>query len=168
MKSVAAHAFGIKPLRDRIMVSDRMMAAVKRGIEACDLGNSGHAVKQDTNWGQVVWLMERCKRRIPLKSRKNALINEYRSIVFRPAMHHAVANGGRLDLLRFAQPRACGLERCGDILELLGRVGLVDQLLFVGSLSAQPRLRADGVNLPLKQTMRPGGAGCEHLEFDAR
>ena len=43
MKSVAADAFRIEALRDRVVVRKRMMRAVEGGIEACDLQQAGRA-----------------------------------------------------------------------------------------------------------------------------
>ena len=37
VKAVAAHALGIEALRDRVVVRDRAMAAMKGGVEAGDL-----------------------------------------------------------------------------------------------------------------------------------
>ena len=37
VESVAAHALRVEPLRDRIMIGDRAVAAVERGVEAGDL-----------------------------------------------------------------------------------------------------------------------------------
>src|SRR4051812_20426642 len=37
MKAIATHAFGMKPMRDRVVVSDRAMCAVKAGVETGDL-----------------------------------------------------------------------------------------------------------------------------------
>ena len=51
VKSVSAHALRIEMLRDRIVVGDRAVAAVKRGIEAGDLREVRAAGEQSTRIG---------------------------------------------------------------------------------------------------------------------
>ena len=43
MEAVAAHALGVEPLRDRIMIGDGAVPAMERRIEAGDLRQRGKA-----------------------------------------------------------------------------------------------------------------------------
>ena len=161
VKSVAPHAFRVEALGNRVMVGQRIMGAMKRGIEARDLGNPGHAVKKRADRRKVVRLMQRRERRVAFEPRKNLFVDQDRLIVFRSAMDHAMADGGRLKLLRFAQPRTRSLQRRRNVFQLLGRIGLVDQLLLVCCLGAQPRLGSDAVHLALEQALWPRGVGAQ-------
>src|SRR5271163_3402231 len=71
VEAVAAYALRVEPLRDRVMVSDRAVAAVERGVEAGDLGKAGHARKYRTHRREIVWLMERRQRNIAFEMRQN-------------------------------------------------------------------------------------------------
>src|SRR3954454_16166449 len=112
--------------------------------------------------------MQGCERRVLFESCKNVLIDHDRLIVLRPAMDDPVANRGRLELLRFAQPGAGSLECRRNILQLLGWVSLINQLYLVRALRAQPRLRSDAVHLPFDQALWPRRVRRKYLELDAR
>ena len=168
VKPVAPHAFGVEALRDRVVVCQCIMGAMECRIEARDLRRPGHALQKRADRREVVGLMQRRERRIAFEPRKNLFVDQDRLIVLRSAMDHAVADGGRFKLLRFAQPRTSRLQRRRNILQLLGRIGLVDQLRLVCCFGAQPRLASNAVHLALEQALWPLGVGGEHLELDAR
>ena len=170
MKSVAAHAFRIEVLRDRVVVRKCMMRAVEGGIEACDLQEGGRAGTDRMDRRKVVRLMQRRQRRVALEMGKHLVVDHDWPVVFRPAVNDAMSCGDRLDILR---RRAATFPRsrsaAGTSFTCVRIVGLVDQLRLVGGLGAQPRPGSDAVHLPLDQAPRlSAGLGAEHLEFDAR
>src|SRR5215213_3573907 len=84
-------------------------------------------------------------------------------------MDNTVTDGDRVDLLGPSQPGAGGLQRRRNILHVLRRVDLVDQLSLFGTFSAQARAYSDPIDLSLDQSPRLKGAvDREDLEFNAR
>ena len=61
VKAVATDAFCVEPLRNRIVVGDRAVAAMKGGVEAGNLGQAWKTGEQRTNRRKVVRLMKRCQ-----------------------------------------------------------------------------------------------------------
>ena len=51
VKAVAAHAFVVEPLGDRVVVGDRAVAAMERGVEAGDLRQIRKALAAATRIG---------------------------------------------------------------------------------------------------------------------
>ena len=71
-----------------------------------------------------------------------------------------MSDDDEFDLLRLEQPRA------GDVdCHLVERIGLVDQGPLVGRLDAQPRPRADAIELAFDQVFQLGH-GAEHEDLE--
>ena len=89
MKSVAAYAFRIEVLRDRVVVRKCMMRAVEGGIEACDLQEGGRAGFDRMDWCEVVVLMQRRQRCVLFEMGKDLVVDHDCTIVSRPAHSRA-------------------------------------------------------------------------------
>jgi hypothetical protein len=84
-------------------------------------------------------------------------------------MDDPVTDGDGLDLPRLAQARSRRMQGGGNVLDLLRRIGLVDQRLLIRPFGAQPRPSTDAIHLSLDQALGLAvSVDCEHLEFDAR
>ena len=107
--------------------------------------------------------MQRRERDVALKLRQHVLVHQERTGIVRSAMHDAMPDRDRDDgwLL---QPSADGVNRVGQVLNLIRRICPVDQRLLISRLGAQPRPRADAVHLaldqafhrPRRRSQRPG------------
>jgi hypothetical protein len=62
MKSVTSDAFSIKRLRERVVVGDIRVTAMKGGVEAGHLQELRLARPDGSDCGQVVGLVQRSKR----------------------------------------------------------------------------------------------------------
>jgi hypothetical protein len=69
VKAVAAYAFDVQALWNRIMVGDRAVAAMKGGVEAGDLRQAWKTGEQRANRREVVRLVKRRQRYIALRDR---------------------------------------------------------------------------------------------------
>jgi hypothetical protein len=58
VESVATNAFRVEALRDRVSVRDLVVSAVKSSVETGDLRQTWKSLEQDTDWRQIVRLME--------------------------------------------------------------------------------------------------------------
>ena len=115
MEAVSAHALGVEPLRYGIVVDNRVVIAVERGIEAGDLRQVGIAAKNGADRREVVRLVQRRERLIAFEVTEHRAIDQDRPVVFRAAMHDAMTDRDRLEFLRLAQPSRAGLQRRRDI-----------------------------------------------------
>ena len=100
VEAVAAHALGVEPLRNGVMIRDRAVAAMKRGIEAGDLRQIGKALEQRADRREIVRLVQRRQRNVALeivRARRASIRTG--SVVLRSAMHDAMADRGGLELL---------------------------------------------------------------------
>jgi hypothetical protein len=168
VEAVAAHAFRIEALGNGVAVRQFIVRAMEGGIETGNLGKLWKAREDRADRRQIVRLMQRRQRRVSFKIGDNVAVDQDRPIVFWAAVDDPLTDGDRLDLSRLAQPCARGLQGCGYIFDLFGSKGLVDQRLLVGRFRAQTRPRADAVDLPLDQALRPAGRlNGKHLELDA-
>src|SRR5262249_750219 len=118
--------------RDRVVVRKRVVATMEGGVEAGDLRKIGRTGKDRTDRGQVVRLVQGCKRNIPLELREHALVDQYWAVVLRTAVHDPMPDGDRFEVLRFAQPSAADGERGRHVGYAFRRVGLVDEERLVG------------------------------------
>jgi hypothetical protein len=96
VKSVTPHPFVVKPLRKRIVISQRTVATVKCGVETGDLRKIWKSVEKHADWCQIVRLMQRRKRDILLQPRENVCVDDHGLAVFRSAMHDAVSDRDRV------------------------------------------------------------------------
>ena len=113
--------------------------------------------------------MQRRQRHIALEFRQDLRVDQYRPVIVGPAMDAPMSDGDELDLLRLEQPGTGGMDCGGKVDYLVRRIGLVDQGPLVGRLGAQPRPRADAVDLTFDQAFQVGHrAEREHLELEAR
>ena len=98
MKSVAADSLGMQPARYGVMVCNCVVVAVKGGVEAGDLRQSGKFGEQRPDRRQIVRLMQRCQRREPLQARDHAMVDQYGPIIIRTAVNDPMADGERAQL----------------------------------------------------------------------
>ena len=122
MKPVASDTLGVKALRNREMVGDFAMAAVKRRVEARDLDQFRPTREQCLNGREVIRLMQRRKRNVALKISQHRMIDDDRSIILRATVSHAMADGGQGEGLRLPQPISGGCDCCGNVRDLTRRV----------------------------------------------
>src|SRR4051812_37317779 len=99
MKPVAAHALRVETLRDGVVIRDRAVAAMESGVEAGDLRQIGGTRKDCANGRKVMGLMKRRERGQALEIADHLLVYQNRTVVVGTAMHHAMPNGARIDLL---------------------------------------------------------------------
>jgi hypothetical protein len=109
VKTVAAHALVIKAFWDGIMVRDRAVPAMERGVEAGNLPQMRKTRENGTDRGEVVRLVQRRERSIALLTGEHLGIHQNRTVVIGTAVHDAVTDGHRLDLSLVAQP---GSRQC--------------------------------------------------------
>ena len=109
MKAIATHAILMELARDRVKIGKIIMMAVKCGVEAGDLRKRREAGKNRTDRRQIVRLMQRRECRIVLKPSNDAVIDQRRLILIRPAMDHPVPDRQWCDPLFVPQPIGCHL-----------------------------------------------------------
>ncbi len=169
VEAVAPDAFGIETLRDRVMIGQRAMAAMKGGVEAGDLRQIRETGQDRTDRRQIVRLMKRRQRNVAFQSRQYVLIDPDRPVVVRAAMHDAMPDRNRIDLQLSAQPGACCRERGRDIADGFALIAAVDQHGAIGRGDAQPRPASDAVHLALDLALQAAVLlDPEDLELDAR
>ena len=95
MESVAPDALGMKLMRNCVVVRDRVVVAVKRGIEAGDLRKRRKVGQQRADRRQIMRLMQRRQRDEPLQPRHDAMIDQHRPVIVRTAMNDAMTDGHR-------------------------------------------------------------------------
>jgi hypothetical protein len=104
-----------------------------------------------------------------LKTREDLDGDQNGPIEIRAAMHHPVTDSRGVDLLLIAQPGGGRMQCRGHIGDVLRTKLAIDSLRAFGAVTAQPRARADAVDLPLylagELSVR---LRREDLEFDAR
>ena len=118
--------------------------------------------------GKVVWLMQWGEWYVALELRKDFLVHQHGSVVFRSTMYHAMSDTDRIELLRIPQPRPGYAYRGGDVWNLFHRVGLVDERSTCGILGAKSGPRANTIKFTfgdLFEVVR--FAKPEDLEFHA-
>ena len=75
VEAVAPDAFGIELFRNRVAVGKRAVAAMKRGVEAGDLGDIGRSGQDRADRRKVVGLVQRRQRNVSLQLRQHVLID---------------------------------------------------------------------------------------------
>ena len=100
VEAVAAHAFVVEMLRDRVVVRQRIVAAVEGGVEAGDLRQVGGARENGADRREIVRLVQRRQRHIAFELGQHLVVDQDRPVVVRAAMHDAMPDRDRLELLR--------------------------------------------------------------------
>jgi hypothetical protein len=59
MKAVAPDAFGMKLVRDRVVIRECIVIAMESSVEAGDLWQCGEIIQERPDWRQVVRLVQR-------------------------------------------------------------------------------------------------------------
>src|ERR1700761_5217564 len=91
MKSVAPHALGVKLMRNRIMGCDRIMRAVKRGVETGHLRKSWKIGEEGAALLQILWFMPPGAAAEPLQPGRAALVAHPRPVINRATMNDAMS-----------------------------------------------------------------------------
>jgi hypothetical protein len=98
MEAISPYSLGKKMRRDCVVISYRVMPAMKRRIKAGNLRESWLAFQQCPDRCKVVGLVKRRKRYISLKVLQDMLIDTHRARVVRPAMNDPMTNRDKLPL----------------------------------------------------------------------
>ena len=109
------------------------------------------------------------ERNVLLQVRQHLGIDQHRPVIFRAAVHDAMTDRDRIDLVLLAQPGAGRLQSRRYVGNLLALKAPVDKLDLTRPACAQSRLRADAVHLSLdlqRQVVRP--LDRKYLKLDAR
>ena len=114
------------------MVRNRAVAAVERGVEAGDLGKTGHASENRTNRREVVGLVKRRQRHIAFEIGQHLAVDQDGPVVIRAAMRDPMPDRDGLKVLRVTQPGSGRHERGPNIANLVRGIGLVDYGCLVG------------------------------------
>src|SRR5258707_9701250 len=139
----------MKLIRNCIVVSDRVMRAVKRGVETRQLRKSWKIGQKRPDRGQVMRLMKRGQRDEPLQPGYDAVVDQHRPVIVRTAMNDAMTDGYRADAKFVPQPSACDAHRGRNVRNRFDRVGAVCQGIAVHAVCPQPRTAADAIDLAL-------------------
>src|SRR3977135_467953 len=151
MESVTSHALGMKLIWNCIVVSDRVMRAVKRGVETGHLRKSWKIGQKRPDRGQVMRLMKRGQRDEPLQPGYDAVVDQHRPVIVRTAMNDAMTDGYRADAKFVPQPSACDAHRGRNVRNRFDRIGAVDQWIAVRTARPQARATANAIHLALDQ-----------------
>ncbi len=159
VEAVAAHAFRMQAFGNRVVVRECAVAAMECGVEAGDLRQVGKARPDRSDRCEIVGLVQRRQGNVALQPGEHRVIDHHGPVVVRAAVHHAMSDRDRIDVLRDAQPRAGLLHRGGEGGGILHRICVIDHRPSV----------PDAVHLALDQAVEVAGAvGPEQLELDAR
>src|SRR3981189_2834891 len=131
MKSVTAYAFGVKLMRYCIVICDRVMRTVKRGIEAGYLRKSWKMGQKWADRRQVMRLMKRGQRNEPLQPGYDAMVDQHRPVIIRTAMNDAMTNRHRSDTKLVAQPFACDTNCRRNVRNRFDRIDTVGQRIAI-------------------------------------
>jgi hypothetical protein len=149
VEAVTPHTFGVEGFRYRVVVGQRAVVAVKRGVEARDLRHIREACQRRADRRQIVGLVQWRQRDEAFQLRYHLLVDPYRPVVIRAAMHDAVPDGNRVDPLIVPQPCSRRGQRRRDVGDGFVLVVAIDQHAAVGRRGAQPRAASDPVHLAL-------------------
>src|SRR5882762_5566386 len=149
VKSVTAYAFVVKLMLDCIVVCDRVMRTVKRGVEAGHLRKGWKIGQKRTDRCQVMRLMKRGQRNEQLKPRYDAGVDQHRSVVVWTAMNDMMTDSHRADAKLVAQPFACDTHRGRNVGNQIDRIGAVGQPIAVRVIRLQSRPAANAIHLTL-------------------
>ena len=149
MEAVTPDTFGVELVRDRIVVGERIMSAVKGSVEAGDLRKCWKIGQQRPDRRQVMRLMQRRQRDEAFQPRHDGMIDQHRPVVIRPAMNDAMADRNRGDAKLIPQPGAGDRHGGGNVSDRFDRIGAVGHGIAGCAAGAQPRAAADAVHLSL-------------------
>ena len=113
--SVTPYALIVQPAGYGVMISQLIMVAVKRSIEACDLGQRGEFGQKRTDRRQVVGLMKWRKRREPLQTCNHTMVNQYGAIIVGTTMDDPMPDSEWTELKFVPQPCACDQQGSRNI-----------------------------------------------------
>ena len=168
VESVTPHPLGVEALRDSEMIGHGPAATMERGIETGDLRQFREARQNRADRREIVGLMQRRQRNIALKLGQHGAVDEDRLVVIRAAMNDAMTDREKIELLRFTQPVANGLDCGGHVWNRFDFEIAIDQRGSVGVVGAKPRPCPDAIHLPLDQRFEITSImRSVHLEFDA-
>ncbi|MGY4315615.1 hypothetical protein ACVWW1_004942 [Bradyrhizobium sp. JR3.5] len=149
MKAVPPHAIGVELTRNRVMIGDRAVRAVKRSVETGDLRQCRKAGEDRADRRQIVRLMQRCEADEPVQAGDHPVVNQDRPVEVRTAVHHAMPDSYRVNAKLVSQPCA-GDAHCGrDIRNGFNRIGAVSQRIAAHTSCPQARPTANSVDLAL-------------------
>src|ERR1700755_1503680 len=137
MKSVAPHALGVKLMRNRIMVCDRIMRAVKRGVETGHLRKIWKIGQEGADRRQIIWLMQRGEADQPLQPGHDAMVDQNRPVINRATMNDAMSHSDRTDAKLIPQPAACNPKCNRDVWYTLDRISTVGQGIAISAARSQ-------------------------------
>src|SRR5258707_5698771 len=141
----------MKLIRNCIVVSDRVMRAVKRGVETRQLRKSWKIGQKRPDRGQVMRLMKRGQRNEPLQPGYDAMVDQHWPVIVRTAMNDAMTDSHRADAKLVPQPSACDTHRGRNVRDRFDRIDAVGQRIAVRAARPQARTAADTIHLALDQ-----------------
>ena len=147
MKSVPPDAFAIELFRYCVVIDNSTVRTVECRIETGDLSQSGPKREQGPYHRQIVGLMQRCKRNIPLQARKHVFVDQNRPVIVRAAMNDAMTDRGKLYARGLAQPFGGDRGSRRHIGDFGRCIRLIDQGGPARRFRAQARPRANSVHL---------------------
>ena len=169
MKSIAADAFLVEVLWQRVAVGNFGVTAMKRSIEAGDLRKLRLSLQQSADGAEIVRLMQRCKRCEGLKPLERDIVDEKRLAEVRTAMHHTMTDRDRQASNLCAQELYHLPQGRGHVAHLPRRPGLVDKDLALRVFGGEARMDADPLHLSFQTALQPiARADGEQLKLDAR
>ena len=133
VKAVAPDALGVEAMRDGVMVRERVMVAMKRGVEAGDLRQRRKILQQRADRRQIVGLMQRRQRGEALEARHDGGVDQDRTGVVRPAMDDPMPDGQRVDTKLVSQPGACHHQRSRNVRDVFKRIGPLGKRIAAGA-----------------------------------
>lgn len=156
-------------MRDRVVIGDRAVRSMKGGIEAGHLRQAREAGKDRPDRRQIVRLVQWCEIDEAFQAGDNAVIDRYRPVKVRAAMHDAVSDRDRVDAKLVPQPAPGDLHRRRNVRDGLDRIRSLGQRLTVRTTRPQPWSAGNAVDLaldlPAKDTL---SLDRKDLELDAR
>ena len=99
--------------RHGIMVRQRTMSAMKRSVEAGDLGQSRAVDEKRADGRQVVRLVQWRERDVSLQTAQHFLVDKNGAAVVWAAMDNAMAHRDEIDAKFIAQPGAAACKAAG-------------------------------------------------------
>ena len=132
VKAVAANTLGMEMLGNSVVIGDGGMLPMKRRVEARDLWQSWQVDHDRPDGLQIMRLMQRRERDVPLEPVQHVFRHKNGLIEFRAAVHDAMADRDRVDVKLVAQPRTRRMQRGWNVGHGFIRVGSLDQNLAIG------------------------------------
>ena len=102
VETVATHAALGKPLGQCEQLRDRRLRTMEGRVEARHLGKLRQTLKQQSDWREVVRLVQRRQGNVLFKRRQNLRIDEHRLRIFGAPVHDAMAHSSQSQLSELA------------------------------------------------------------------